>query len=330
MPFPQVVTLVAPGVYQVRLPLPFALRIVNVYLLQGERGWTVVDTGLNTAESRSTWLTVFDELHLNPRQIEQIVLTHTHPDHYGMAGWLQHLSSAPVYLSPREHELAAQVWGGHLAWRQNTLDFWHRCGMPADLAHLLTADTEDTREKTLPHPQNVQLLPPGSTLRLGDACFEAIHAPGHSDGQLLFYEATEQLLLCGDQILQKISPNISLWPQGEANPLKAYLASLDRLAQLPVRLALPGHGPVITDLPGRMTQLQQHHVERLQQSKTAVSHTPLTVFQAAQQLFDFTKLTSHEVRFAVAETLAHLVFLAAEGQIQCHEAEIWMYYMAEK
>ncbi len=329
MPPSKVVTLVAPGIYQVRLPLPFVLRIVNVYLLQGEKGWTVVDTGLNTAESRATWLMVFDELQLQPRQIEQIVLTHTHPDHYGMAGWLQQLSGAPVYLSPREYELAAEVWGGQPAWRQNTLEFWHCCGMPADLAHLLTADTEDTRAKTLPHPEQVELLPPGSFLRLGDACFEAIHAPGHSDGQLIFYEATAQLLLCGDQVLQKISPNISLWPQGEANPLKKYLASLHHLAQLPVRLVLPGHGRVMTDLPGRITQLQHHHAERLQQSKTAVSHTPITVFQAAQHLFDFTKLTSHEIRFAVAETLAHLVFLEAEGEIQHHEGEIWTYYMPE-
>lgn len=305
----QTLTAITPDIYQVRLPLPFALRIINSYVLRGQQGWTIVDTGLNTAESRATWHSVFDALNITPDTIQQIVLTHTHPDHYGMAGWLQQLSHAPVRLSQREAELAEAVWGEPAGWREGLMAFWQECGLPAELAAALVQNTDETRQHTLPHPKTVETISPGSSIQLGDRWFQAIHAPGHSDGQLIFYETADSLMLCGDHVLQKISPNISLWPQSSPNPLQDYLNSLQTLSALPVRLALPGHGRPITAWAERIAELLQHHEERLKKLETAVSTHTLTVYQASQHLFDFTHLTTHEIRFAVAETLAHLVYL---------------------
>src|SRR5262245_35313597 len=117
----RLITAVTPDIFQVQIPLPFALRIVNCYLLRGEAGWTVVDSGLNTSSARGAWQAAFSQLHIQPHDIEQIVLTHVHPDHYGLAGWLAAwcvvaggrtaAASPPVRLSEREAWLAVHFWG---------------------------------------------------------------------------------------------------------------------------------------------------------------------------------------------------------------------------
>ncbi len=142
------VTAVAPNIYQVQIPLPFALRIVNCYLLRGSQGWAVVDTGLNTAAARTAWQQTFTELQIRPRHIEQIVLTHTHPDHYGLAGWLVESCLAdggtapPVRMSAREAELADGIWKGSMLLQAAYATFWQQCKVLTsatyDIAHYAT------------------------------------------------------------------------------------------------------------------------------------------------------------------------------------------------
>src|SRR5262245_43381497 len=109
--YQEALTQISPDIYQVRLPLPFALNHVNCYLLQGDQGWIIVDTGLNIPAARTFWQNTFETLQIGPDDIDKIVLTHVHPDHYGLSGWLQAWSGASVWLSPREAELARQTWG---------------------------------------------------------------------------------------------------------------------------------------------------------------------------------------------------------------------------
>lgn len=314
-------------IYQVTLPLPFALRSVNCYLLRGKEGWTVVDCGLNTSEGRQTWQAVFAELAFQPQEIVQIVLTHSHPDHYGLAGWLQAEAGGlpPVCMSPREAELAHFVWQEDEGWAEAVSTFWRSCGIPDELVTAVVTETDRTRQRTRPHPQSIQLIEPGTTIQLGQRHFQAIHTPGHSDGQLVFYDAQDNLLLCGDHVLQKITPNISLWPFGEPDPLGRYLHSLNEIAQLDVRLALPGHGPLITDLRGRIAELEIHHERRLAVMATAVNGRA-TPYNISQQVFNFDTLTIHEKRFAVAETLAHLEYLAWQGRLtKSPQPDAWLY-----
>ena len=124
---------VAEGIYQVRLPLPFPLRIVNCYLLRDGDSWTVVDSGLNYSPGRATWQAAFDMLEIRPESIERIILTHAHPDHYGMAGWLSAQSGAPVLLAPEEQAFAERVWGGGESVYRAAATFFQEHGMPADL-----------------------------------------------------------------------------------------------------------------------------------------------------------------------------------------------------
>lgn len=317
-------TRIAEDVYQAQLPLPFALRIVNCYVLRGREGWTIVDTGIHTPEGEATWRSVFAELQITPDQIEHIVLTHVHPDHFGMSGWLQAWAATagrhvPVKTSPLERMQADRVWRGSEV-ADNFVAYLAGNGMPPEMAASVAGRMGDTRAMTFPHPPTLEDIQPGSLIRLGDRDFRAIHAPGHSDGQLLFYDAADHLLLSGDHVLMKITPNIGLWRKSDPNPLANFLASLRDLRELKVRLALPGHKALITDWRGRIDELLYHHEERLHHTRAALhggANNPYTVSLA---IFNTEYFSPHEWRFALAEALAHLEYLRLNGEIQRDEA----------
>ena len=321
---------IAPSIYQVRLPLPFALRIVNCYLIREPEGWTIVDTGLHIPDGPKTWLAAFAELKIGPQDLRRIILTHYHPDHYGLSGWLQAWCreqghpAPPVYISEIDGEQARIIFQSDGRQLHVLIDYFLRCGMPQDLAQTLTEDIKKLHALLQPSPDHFHFLQPGGTLAAGDYRFRIIHTPGHSDGHLVFWDASAGLMLCGDHVLQHITPNISQWPTTAANPLGRYIDSLKALQSLPVQQALPGHGPVITDWQGRLQELQQHHDERLAHMFDAVQHTA-SVYDVATQIFDFPSLSFHEMRFAIAETRAHLEHLVQMGELALSENGVWRY-----
>ncbi|MBI1258896.1 MAG: MBL fold metallo-hydrolase [Chloroflexi bacterium] len=318
---------VAEGIYQVQLPLPFALRIVNCYLLDnGDQTWTILDTGLNYAEDQEVWQSILAALSLQPQQIRQIVLTHAHPDHFGLAGWFQEMSGAPVRLSQREADSARAFWGDAND-RYRTMTAQMRlAAVPDDLFEPIMTGLGFLLEMTKPHPTELDFIAPGAAVAMGGRTFRAILAPGHSDGQLMFYDAADRLLLSGDHVLMKITPNIGLWPESEAHPLQRFLASLNEVQALDVRLALPGHRALITDWRGRIDEIVAHHEERLEHTLDAVGDGA-TAYQIAGQLFDFQRLSVHEMRFALVEALAHLDYLIERGAVRQSSIEngVWWF-----
>lgn len=305
---------VARDVFLVQLPLPFALNIVNCYLLRDADGWTVFDSGLHTEAGEAGWRAALDGLGITPDTIRQIVLSHHHPDHYGMAGWLQSLSDAPVLLAPREAELAAGIWGKPEHVPDPMVPLFVAHGTPLALAETIAVDVAKLRAATFPHPVLTPIWP-GESLTMGGRRFVALHAPGHSDGQLIFYDQDDGLVLSGDHVLNKITPHIGVWPGGEPNPLGRYLRSLAELADLPVRLALPGHKTLIRDWRGRIGELLQHHEARLAAMRAA-AEGGATAYEVALQVFPVDRFTTHEMRFAVAETTAHLEYLVHAGVVR--------------
>jgi len=324
------ITAVTSNIYQVQIPLPFALRIVNCYLLPGDAGWTIVDTGLNTSRARAAWRQAFAALGIRPSHIEQIILTHAHPDHYGLAGWLGQICVAdggqlpPVRLSALEAQQADHFWKAGRVLQKPFYAFWQRCGLPDALIHNIVGSTESTRQRTFPHPAEHRIINIEDTIRLGNRFLKPIHTPGHSDGHLMFYDEAERLLLCGDHVLVKITPNISKWPGGQQNPLGVYLQTLLDLRSLAVEIALPGHGPLIQDFHGRLTQISQHHQQRLADTLTALDR-PSSVFDISQKLFDHETLNVHEMRFATTETLAHLDYFVNNGRVHQNDDPIWQF-----
>ncbi len=321
-----ILTSVADDVYQVRLPLPFALNHVNCYLLRETNGWTLVDTGLNWPDAQTAWRMALGELGMGFDDIQRVVLTHMHPDHYGLAGWFQAQSGSPIFLSPREAELARHVWVEN-GWRPDRIEsYWRMGGITDEIAEVVSTQTAQLRDATVPHPTRIELLRAGDEVKMGGRSWRAIHAPGHADGQLIFYDATNRLLLSGDQVLRKITPNIGLWPSTEPDPLARYLASLQELAALDVRLALPGHGRLIDDWGGRIAELLAHHALRLEQSVAAVGPEGATALEVSRHLFDYDRFSRHEVRFAIAEALAHLEYQVARGELAVVEDKFRIYY----
>ncbi len=321
------VTYISEDIVQVQIPLPYMLNIVNVYLLRGPGGWTLLDTGLNSAAARSQWKSAMNALGISPADIEKIVLTHMHPDHFGMAGWWQRQTEEPIPLYLPEAERAqAQVF-----YQRADTPVIHQwmldCGMDQATVDAVEKALLGTRDLTQPHPIQQSYLAAGARLQLGERAVRAIHAPGHSDGQFIFFDEEDGILFCGDHVLMKITPNIGSWPHSQADPLGRYMESLRELSALPVRLALPGHRWLISDWRGRIEELLAHHDLRLNQTLEAIEMGRQTVYEIAAHLFNLERLTAHEWRFAMAEALAHLHCLSARGKVSCEDAGLMRWHL---
>jgi glyoxylase-like metal-dependent hydrolase (beta-lactamase superfamily II) len=308
---------VAEGVYQLKLPVPFPLRFVSSYLFAGEGGWTVLDPGYDYPDARRAWEAVAPELGLDlERGVEKIVVTHLHPDHIGLARWMQERSGAPVFMLAGEAETARRVWDPERD-LEDFVRFLVRNGMDEKTARP-TAGTTDLGVRV---PEEVVTVRPGEKLRLGEVVARAIHTPGHSDHHFVLHDPERGVLVAGDQLLLKITPNIGLWPYTAPRPLRRYLRSIDELRGLDVGLVLPGHGPLFHDLGGRVDELVAHHAERLEAMHAAFGGRPATPYEIARRVFPADQLSPHQLRFALAETLAHLEHLVDEGRAELLEEE---------
>lgn len=299
------------GIVQVKVPLPFPLRWVNAYIIKGSGGYTVIDPGLHTEEAEQCWNEALQGRGIQYKDIERIVLTHYHPDHYGLAGWMQERTGAPVLMSCLGYRLAQLLWGKGTTMTEALTAVFAEHGMDRDMCAAMAAHMDGFVPQVSPQP-NVTFLEPGDKVNLGDELYEAIHTPGHAAGHLCLYNAEERRMFCGDHVLPQISPNVSWMPGVEDNPLASFLTSLQEVARLPVDRAFPGHREPFASFTERALELALHHEERLELMLGRLGE-PISANTLCLSVFG-ERLTVHQLRFALAETLAHLVYLEGEGR----------------
>jgi glyoxylase-like metal-dependent hydrolase (beta-lactamase superfamily II) len=306
---------VAEGVWQLKLPVPFPLRFVSVYLIEDNHGWTLVDTGYDYPPARAAWeagaAAVGCDLGWD---VDRIVVTHFHPDHIGAARWLHERTAAPVCMMEREIPFARKLWNSSDV--RPFLEYLIRHGMPRAAA----GSTAAVVRYPLPLPDEMVPIHPGEKLAVGEGVVHVIHVPGHADNQIVLHDETRGILFAADHLLLGITPNIGLWPESKSNPLASYLKSLESMLGLGADLILPGHGPVFHDLDGRIGELMFHHEERLETMRREISDRPKTPYEVSRIVFRGT-LTDHQRCFALAETLAHLDHLVFQDRAQRTENE---------
>ncbi|CAM3783378.1 MULTISPECIES: MBL fold metallo-hydrolase [Paenibacillus] len=300
---------------QVKITLANPLRWVNSYVLRGEEGITILDPGPRTAVSEQEWLNALSSLSIGFGDVASVVLTHHHPDHYGLAGWFQERSGADVWMSQRAHEEAGLMWGTNSSMDRVLPAYFRRHGMPEARLAELPGHLNSFFPQVTPQPK-VSFLHKGVPLRMGGRLWLPIETAGHAPGHLSFFHEDSGALLCGDAVLPQISPNVSLLPGSDPQPLASFLAGLRRLRELHVRTAYPGHRHPFTHFRERIDALLLHHEERLSDIAGMLGAAGrLTAFEVCTALFG-DKLGIHQLRFAMCEALAHLAELVSRGHAE--------------
>ena len=307
-------TAIAPGIRWIRMPLPFALNHINLWLLDDERGVTVVDTGVGLPPTRDLWEALFAG-ELAERPTVRVLVTHFHPDHIGNADWLARRFGVEVWCPQAEWlmcQLAWQGMGGNDS--EKRLDH-NRChGVPADQVEVFRERGNHYRQLVPSAVPAFRAVREGDVLTIGGRRWHAFTVLGHAPEHACLFCPDANVLISGDQVLPKITTNVSVWPdQPRGNPLRLYLDSLARFRPLPEdALVLPSHGLPFRGLYRRLDHLRHHHDERLAETLDALAE-PLTAFDLVPVLFR-RKLDTHQLGFAIGEALAHLHYVEAEGQ----------------
>lgn len=307
---------VAPGIHWLRMPLPFALNHINLWLLEDGDGWTIVDTGICKDDVKAAWETLFAGA-MGGRPVKRVIVTHFHPDHAGLAGWLTERFGVPLLMPLTEWTFGRMLF---LDSDDHSLDafskFYKRAGFSQDMMMSVSRRLGGYSKSVSPIPAAMQRITDGDTIDIGGRSWRMIVGRGHSPEHACLYCEEADVLISGDQVLPRISPNVSVWPQEpEAQPLALYLETLARMHRdiAGDPLVLPSHNWPFKGLHGRLEDLQAHHAERLEETFEAL-HAPSNGVDVLRRLFT-RELDEHQTFFAIGETLAHLHHLMAAGRV---------------
>jgi glyoxylase-like metal-dependent hydrolase (beta-lactamase superfamily II) len=317
----------APDLWRITLPLPFRLRNINVYLARSADGYSLIDSGIDTQESRDTFDAALAEIGVRSDEIGDVFVTHMHPDHIGMSG-RRAADGARIHLMRGEESRARYVWSSQPldAW----VTFMQSHGLARDAAAGITeAATKLRRSVSL--PELFKYVDDGDVVRFGDRSARVVWTPGHSDYHYVLVDDANRSIFAGDHLLPTITPNIGVYPECRPNPLDDYLRSFARFESVGDYLVLPAHGDPYAALPVRVHELILHHRERLQGVWDCAAAADASGVCSADVVTHFwgDRLNAHETRFALVEVAAHLEYLRLAGDLSAETIDgIWRYRCA--
>jgi glyoxylase-like metal-dependent hydrolase (beta-lactamase superfamily II) len=317
VPAPGEVRVQQPGLLRARMPLPFPPGHVNVWLLEHDGGWLAVDTSISGRASRELWDQVLARPELGGRPLTALLVTHFHPDHVGLTGWLCERFGILPMMTRIEWLMARALWydsGPDMMAQQ--IAHYTRAGCPAEYLSFVEGRGPLYQRAVAELPRAFHAIKDGRGVRIGGCEWRVITGAGHAPDMATLFCAERGVLISADQILPRISPYIGLHPgEPEADPLGDFLASNERFRSLPEdTLVLPSHGEPFSTLHRRLDQLAGHHAERLDTLAEACRE-PLTAYEAAQVLFPRAAGELPQIGFTVGETLAHLRRLERQGRL---------------
>ncbi|MEX3784857.1 MBL fold metallo-hydrolase [Paraburkholderia sp. BR14374] len=319
---------VAPGVLWLRMPLPFALDHINLWLLRdeidGQQGWTVVDCGITSDTIKANWESVFESV-LDGLPVLRVIVTHCHPDHIGLAHW--------VCGGGEKKRWDARLWmtlGEYMQARVMATGDGSNAGGEAAARHFARHGLNDTesvdklRNRTSYYSSLVPAIPgqyrrlrEAEDVRIGGRTWRVVTGFGHSPEHCALHCAETGTLISGDMVLPRISTNVSVFDiEPEGSPLELYLESLGRYETMPEdTLVLPSHGKPFRGVRTRIRQLREHHDARLAEVREACAEKPQSAADIVPLMFK-RQLDIHQMTFAMGEALAHLHLLWRAGELK--------------
>lgn len=313
------------GVYQITMPIPFPLKWVHAYLIDAGGEWAMMDAGFPSQEALAVLKPEVDRICGGPSKVHTAFISHYHPDHCGLAGWLQ-AHGTKIVVHERDWPSVE---------RMNSSDPVRPEEYGGSSFAAIATETnfsfEQMRQETntlrfaLSSPTLVQ---GGETVTIGGRVFELIWTPGHTEGHLCVLDRATNTIFTGDHMLARITPHIGMWRNNGDSPLHAYEESLTLIEQMAPARALPAHESPIENVPGRARELRQHHEERRQDVLGVMSTQTRPALDIAKDLFRGRE-GGMQTYLALSETLAHLEALAIEGLVISEEgAGTGMYRLA--
>ena len=321
-PFPEVpppgtAIEVAPGIRWLSMPLPFKLDHINLWLIDEDDGWAVIDTGIGNAPTRALWETV-----LGKSAVKRVVLTHYHPDHAGNAAWLCERYGVPLWTTQGEYLTAHAVRTASAGYTPDAvLAVFRQNGLDEERAARMRGPRNRYADLVPDFPHAYRRIIEGDEIRIGRHAWRAIVGHGHAPEHLSLFSEELNTLIAGDMLLSTISTNVSVWSiDPEGDPLRLFLESIARYRELPEDvLVVPSHGKPFRGAHRRVQELEAHHEARLEELQRSLEK-PRSAAQLLGVLFR-RPLDAHQTFFAMGEAIAHLHYLYYAGRAKRLQGE---------
>ncbi len=299
---------IADDIFMITLPMPFRLKHVNIYAIVKDGRVSLIDTGPNFPGVFSALEKSLGKIGCEVTGIDQIFITHSHVDHCGLAGTIQGISGAAVYMREMEYRRAMADLEMFIMSKQS---FYRQEGLPYKVFCKIVKTYKMFKNTIIPFREK-DFLVPGENKRFQNEMLEVINTPGHTAGQVVFFLRERGLLFSGDHVLPYITPNLGPDPADLAfRPLRSFIDSLNKVRDLPVSMVCPAHGAPFADLKGRVEEIRAHHDERKSLIMNALNTKPKTAYAISRDVFGV-DLPDFDQFLAFNETLVHLTELESE------------------